>query len=298
MPSIHSEYRRGRRIVLYPGDCTDLLKSIPPNSVDLVVSSPPYCMGKEYESSTSLHDFRTQHETLFPTLVKLLKPGGSICWQVGVHVDNGVVTPLDYEVQTVASQISDLVLRNRIIWHFGHGLHCNKRFSGRHETILWFSKGSPNLFSLDAVRVKQKYPGKRAYKGEHKGRHSGNPLGKNPSDVWDIPNVKAQHVEKTDHPCQFPVAIPQRLIRALTEPGDTVLDPFSGSGTTAVAAVLEKRRFIGAEISKRYCKLARSRIAGALKGTLEVRPLDEPVMAPNPNSAVARDPFVHPIADN
>ena len=125
-------------------------------------------------------------------------------------------------------------MRNRIIWTFGHGLNSVRRFSGRHETILWSTKGDSLEFNLDEVRVPQKYAGKRAYKGPHKGELSGNPLGKNPSDVWEIPNVKAKHIEKTEHPCQFPVAIPQRLIKALTHENALILDPFMGSGTTCL----------------------------------------------------------------
>lgn len=79
-----------------------------------------------------------------------------------------------------------LKLRNRIVWHFGHGLHASKRFSGRYETILWFSKTDNYIFNLDSVRVPAKYPGKRHFKGPKKGQPSGNPLGKNPSDIWEI----------------------------------------------------------------------------------------------------------------
>ena len=118
---------------------------------------------------------------------------------------------------------------------------------------------------------------------------SGNPLGKNPSDVWEIPNVNAQHVEKTGHPCQFPVAIPQRLIRALTQPGNLVLDPFSGAGTSGVAAIIENRRFVGAEIKNEYYDISCNRFKAAKDGSLKIRE-DKPVMEPNPNTAVAKLP--------
>lgn len=180
-----------------------------------------------------------------------------------------------------------MILRNRIIWTFGHGLNSTQRFSGRHEMILWFTKGENYNFNLDCVRVPQKYPGKRHYKGEHKGELSGNHYGKNPSDVWDIPNVKANHIEKTEHPCQFPVAIPQRLIRALTNEADIILDPFMGSGTTALAAFVEKRKFIGAEIKQNYYNLTAQRIKNAIKGDIKIRD-DIPVMIPNTNMAVAK----------
>ena len=155
--------------------------------------------------------------------------------------------------------------------------------------ILWFTKGEQNTFNLDDVRVPQKYPGKRSYKGPNKGKLSGNPLGKNPSDVWDIPNVKANHIEKTEHPCQFPVSIPQRLIRALTYEGDVVLDPFSGAGTTGVAAIIEGRRFIGAEIQGCYYNLAMGRLNATIDGTIKIRE-DKPVSKPDLNMMVAQLP--------
>ena len=164
-----------------------------------------------------------------------------------------------------------LRLRNRIIWHFRHGLHCRKRFSGRYETILWFTKADEYTFNLDNVRIPQRYPGKRHFKGSKAGLPSGNPKGKNPSDVWDIPNVKSNHVEKTSHPCQFPISLCSRLIRALTSPGDLVLDPFLGVGTATASAVLQGRRAAGAEVNPDYYKVAVERTTAALAGTLRYR---------------------------
>lgn len=280
---------------VYHADCVRKLAQMETSSVDLIVSSPPYCMKRAYEAPTDdINTFRQTHIAIFEHLYRVLKPGGSICWQIGYHVSGACVVPLDYLVYDIFSQYSQdrpipLVLRNRIIWTFGHGLNSHNRFSGRHETILWFSKGEPKTFNLDEIRVPQKYPGKRAYKGANKGELTGNPLGKNPSDVWDIPNVKANHCEKTEHPCQFPVSIPLRLIRALTNGGDLVLDPFTGSGTTGVAAVLEGRSFVGIELNPDYVAIARKRIKQAKQGTVSVRP-DVPVAPVDVNSSVAQLP--------
>jgi adenine-specific DNA-methyltransferase len=207
-------------------------------------------MGKEYDTSLSTKDFVADHQRLAPLLVRALKDGGSLCWQVGHHVRNGAVVPLDALVYPIFAAQKNLFLRNRIVWTFGHGVHASRRFSGRHETILWFTKGEDYEFNLDAVRVPQKYPGKRHYKGPHKGEWSGNPRGKNPSDVWEIPNVKSRHIEKTSHPCQFPVALIQRLVRALVKPNGLIVDPFMGSGTSAIAAALEGRRFAGCDANE------------------------------------------------
>lgn len=278
------------RVELKLQDAFDFLKKLRPNSVDLIISSPPYCMGKEYDKSISVDDFIGDHHKLAPLMARALRDGGSLCWQVGHHADNGVVVPLDALVYSIFSARKDLFLRNRIIWTFGHGIHASRRFSGRHETILWFTKGHKYKFDLDAVRVPQKYPGKRHYKGPKRGKFSGNPRGKNPSDVWDIPNVKSHHVEKTAHPCQFPVALAQRLVRALTKRKGLVVDPFMGSGTTAVAAALEGRRFSGCDIEKNYFKIAKERVAQAKSRKIRFRPIDRPIFQPNGREAVAKRP--------
>jgi adenine-specific DNA-methyltransferase len=271
-------------------DAFKFLSQLPAGSIDLIVSSPPYCMGKSYENSVDSADFQIMHERLAPLLVRALRNGGSLCWQVGHHVHNGVVTPLDAIVYAILSDQKELFLRNRIVWTFAHGVHASRRFSGRHETVLWFTKGKDYVFDLDAVRVPQKYPGKRHYKGPKKGEYSGNPLGKNPSDVWEIPNVKANHIEKTSHPCQFPVALVQRLIRALVPNNGLVSDPFLGSGTSAVAALVEQRKFIGCEIKSEYVTIARKRIMNAKKNALSFRPVEKPIFVPISTQAVAKRP--------
>ena len=292
---IYKNFRESNKATLYNGDCMDLLKRLPDESVDLVVTSPPYCMGKAYEDPhDDIETFKKQHVNIFNELYRVVRKGGSICWQVGYHISDKCVVPLDCIIYNIFTAMSEklenpFISRNRIIWTFGHGLNSTNKFSGRHETIMWFTKGKQTIFNLDEIRVPQKYPGKRSYKGPNKGKLSGNPLGKNPSDVWDIPNVKAKHVEKTDHPCQFPVAIPQRLIRALTSPNGLVLDPFMGSGSTGVAALVEGRRFVGAEIQKEYYDISIRRLKDVADGTAKIRE-DKPVAKPNVNSAVAKLP--------
>jgi adenine-specific DNA-methyltransferase len=169
-------------------------------------------------------------------------------------------------------------------------MHNSRRFSGRHETVLWYSKGDGFTFDLDAVRILQKYPGKRHYKGAKRGEFSGNPRGKNPSDVWEIPNVKANHVEKTDHPCQFPVALARRIISALSKEDGWVLDPFMGAGSTAVASLSLNRRFAGAEIDKRYARLARTRVKGLASGATKFRPEHWQVYEPKRNTPLTTLP--------
>jgi adenine-specific DNA-methyltransferase len=283
--------RRKGASALFEGDCRLLLAAMKANTVDVTITSPPYCIGKAYESeSTTTVDFIKTQKEILPEVVRVTKQGGSICWQTGYHITNGEAFPLDFAIYEIMRDIPGIRLRNRIIWSFGHGLHSTARFSGRHEVVLWFTKGNGHKFNLDAIRVPQKYPGKRHYKGDHKGMLSGNPLGKNPGDVWEMPNVNANHMEKTDHPCQFPVALAQRLVRALCPVKGIVLDPFMGSGSTGVAALIEKRRFIGAELNASYVEIARERLNQAKNGSPRIRDIDKPVYIPNPKTAVARRP--------
>lgn len=280
----------GARASIFRGDCKALLSQVPNDCLDIVVTSPPYCMGMEYEKSTSVQEFLEAHEEILPEIVRVVRPGGSICWQIGYHVVDKVAYPLDYAVYSILQRFSSVFLRNRIIWTFAHGLHGSSRFSGRHETVLWFTKGRDYSFNLDAVRVPQKYPGKRHYKGPSKGEFSCNPLGKNPGDVWEIPNVKGNHVEKAGHPCQFPVALVQRLVRGLCPVDGLVFDPFMGSASTGVAALVEGRRFLGAELDKRYFRIAEKRLVETSRGNALFRPIEKPIFVPDPRSEVARKP--------
>lgn len=281
---------KGAKTVLFNGDCMELIRHIPDCSVDLTLTSPPYCIGKEYERCQLVDDFIAAHEVLLPEIARITKNGGSICWQVGYHVNDRALYPLDYSVFSIMSKIEGIKLRNRVIWTYGHGLHGTARLSGRHETILWFTKGDDYYFDLDAVRVAQKYPGKRHYKGPKKGELSGNPKGKNPGDVWEIPNVKGNHIEKAGHPCQFPVGLAQRCVSGFCPADGLVFDPYMGSATTGVAAILGTRRFLGAEISPKYGKIAFSRLLRAYDGTVRFRPADRPIYVPSAQEAVARRP--------
>lgn len=288
---IVSQFNPDADLVLYEGDCLDLLPYIPSSFVKLVVTSPPYNLGKPYEKRLDLDEYLAQQRRVIEECVRVLHDQGSICWQVGNYVDKGEIIPLDIVLYPIFTSLG-LHLRNRIVWHFGHGLHASRRFSGRYEVILWFTKRNDYTFNLDAVRVPQKYPAKKHYKGPKKGEFSGNPLGKNPGDVWEIPNVKANHVEKTPHPCQFPVELIERLVLSMTDEGDWVLDPFIGVGTTAIAALMHNRKAIGAEIVSDYIRIARERIHLAEKGQLRIRPMERSVYDPEMPKANLPPQFV------
>ncbi len=278
-PEISEKFDMDSYMVLYCGDTMDLLKQIPNESVRLVITSPPYNIGKPYEQKLNLQEYVKQQELVIRDSVRITKNDGSICWQVGNYVENSAIIPLDVLLYPVFKKFK-LKLRNRIVWYFGHGLHAKKRFSGRYEVILWFTKSENYIFNLDAVRVPQKYPNKKYFKGPKRGEMSCHPLGKNPTDIWEIPNVKSNHPEKTIHPCQFPVELVERLVLALTNPGDWVVDPFVGVGSTAIAAILHGRRAAGADIVEEYIKIAGERVRLLFRGKLKLRPLGKPVYAP------------------
>lgn len=246
-------------VTLSVGDCLKLLKVVPSESIELIVTSPPYNIGKPYEKPLELVEYYCFQKEVIKECYRVLKPTGSICWQIGSYINNKSLLPLDIFLYPIFKHLN-MILKNRIIWHFGHGLHASKKFSGRYETILWFVKNKDYFFNLDPIRVPQKYPNKKHYKGKNKGKLSCNPLGKNPSDVWDIPNVKNNHPEKTLHPCQFPIELVERLILSLTKENDTVLDPFIGVGSTAVACLKNNRKIIGFDIKEEYIEIAKKRI--------------------------------------
>ncbi len=255
------------------------LRDLADESVQLVVTSPPYNIGKRYEKKSTLDDYVRTQAQVISECVRVLAPTGSLCWQVGNHVVNGEIFPLDMVLYHVFRD-HGLKLRNRIVWHFEHGLHGTKRLSGRYETILWFTKTDDYVFNLDPIRIPSKYPGKKYFKGPRRGELSGNPLGKNPTDVWRIPNVKFNHVEKTPHPCQFPVELVERLVLSLTNPGDVVLDPYMGVGSSVIAALMHGRLGYGCDTVKSYVDIAWERVHALRAGTLRTRPMGKPVYDP------------------
>ncbi len=301
-PKISGDFTEQADIVLHEGDALPFLRTIPANLVSLIVTSPPYNLGKEYERKKALASYFEEQAAVIDQLVRILRPDGSICWEVGNFVEEGEVYPLDAYFYSIFKD-RGLSLRNRIIWHFEHGLHASRRFSGRYEVILWFTKTNRYVFNLDAVRVPSKYPGKTHFKGPKRGQPSGNPLGKNPSDlwrivsedweqeIWTIPNVKANHPEKTMHPCQFPIELVERCVLALTNERDWVLDPYAGVGSTLIAALRHNRRAIGVEKESQYVKSAMIRIDQFLSGHLRIRPLGRPVHQPTGREKVSQYPL-------
>lgn len=289
------------------GDAYKLLDGFEDEYFDLILTSPPYNIGKIYEKDKRL-SFEQYIEWLDRIVDKLcnkLSAEGAICWQVGNYVSDGETFPLDIYFYELFKK-RGLKLRNRIIWRFNFGLNATNRLSGRYETLLWFTKSDDYVFNLDPIRVKQLYPGKRhtASKGDRAGQPSGNPKGKNPSDywefepkvafkndpIWDLPNVKANHPEKTEHPCQFPFELVERCILAFSNEGDKILDPFVGTGTSVLGSIKHNRLGYGIDKSAEYIELSKNRAAALLDGTLKLRPSGAKVRRPDPAQRVAQVP--------
>ena len=289
-------------------DALAFMQSLPDCSVQLVITSPPYNIGKEYETRTSLQNYLKEMEPIIREIYRILTPTGSVCWEVGNWVSEKEpkeVYPLDIYYYELFKN-NQFILRNRIIWHFEHGLQCKNRFSGRYETILWFTKSDKYTFNLDNVRVPSKYPGKKSFKGVNKGKLSGNPNGKNPSDlweatrkrliedweaeIWDIPNVKSNHPEKTIHPCQFPIELVERCVLALTDEKDIVYDPFAGVGSTLIAALKNGRSAYGTELVDEYVRNGLQRIELLRNEVLKTRPIYETIYTPTGKDSVSKYP--------
>ena len=189
--------------VLACRDNMSFLRSLPGGRFKLIVTSPPYNLGKDYESRSPLDAYLEEQEAVIAECARVLHPQGSICWQVGNYVDKGEIVPLD-TLTWPLFRARGLKLRNRIVWHFGHGLHCTRRLSGRYETINWWTASDDYTWNLDPIRAPSKYPGKRHFKGPNAGKLSGNPKGKNPTDVWEFSQRQEQPPGKDDPPMPVP----------------------------------------------------------------------------------------------
>jgi DNA modification methylase len=250
------------------GDCLELLPQVPAGSVDLAFADPPFNIGYEYDQ---YHDRRGKGDYLAWTdrwlaaVVRTLKPNGSLFVAIGDEY------AAEHKVRLDAL---GLHLRNWIVWHYTFGVNCARKFSRSHAHILYYVADPKSYtFNGDAIRVKSArqtaYADRRA-----------NPLGKLPddtwylrpqetedhfepdSDTWAVSRVCGTFHERTDHPCQMPEAVLERIIRVGTNPGDVVLDPFAGSGTTLAVAKRLRRRFLGMELSAAYSENIRVRLSG------------------------------------
>ncbi len=148
IPAISDRFTDESQLILHVGDACQFLQTLPDNFAKLIVTSPPYNVGKEYEIRTGIHEYLRVQQQVIGEIVRLLDTTGSICWQVGNYVEDGEVFPLNIFYYNIFKEYG-LKLRNRIIWRYSHGFHMSKDSSGRYETILWFTKSEDYTFNLD-----------------------------------------------------------------------------------------------------------------------------------------------------
>ena len=254
--------------LIYAGDCLDLLRRLPSGVIDLTVTSPPYNIGKAYESIRPLHEYVDWCGEWMTEIHRVTSPTGAFWLNVGYIPVPGhaKALPLPY----LLWDKSPFHLVQEVVWNYGAGVTTKSMFCPRNEKYLWYAKSLDKYtFNLDEVRDPDvKYPNQKK-----NGKLRCNPLGKNPGDVWAIPKVttgedmtgRRASPERTSHPAQFPEAVIDRIVRACSNPGDLVLDPFLGSGTTAVVALDNEREAIGFEIKPEYVDIACGRIRNRLE---------------------------------
>jgi len=238
----------------YLGDALNMDEIISDNQIDLVVTSPPYNIGKEYEEVMALNDYLDfMSQWMLKTEDKLAEDG-SFWLNIGFRKesDGRQYVPWEYDIYPIIRDEMGISLVQQVIWHYKAGVNCRHRFSPRKETWLYCVSDLDNYtFNLDDVRVPAKYPNQKK-----NGELKVNPKGKNPGDVWDIPKVTSgkgrASPERTDHPAQYPEDVIERIIKASSDPGDVILDPFLGSGTTAKVARDLGRSCIGIELDENY----------------------------------------------
>ena len=248
------------------GDCIQVLADLPAGSVDLVFADPPFNIGYEYDvydDRRAKADYLAWTEKWLAAAVRVLKPDGSFFLAIG---DEFVA---EHKVRLDAL---GLTMRNWIVWHYTFGVNCAKKFNRSHAHIFYYVRDPKRYtFNPDPVRVPSArmttYADRRA-----------NPVGKLPDDTWVLrPQESEEHFqpdsdtwyvsrvcgtfkERVSHPCQMPEAVLERIIQVATNPGDLVLDPFAGSGTTLAAAKKLGRRYLGIELSEQYADGIRKRL--------------------------------------
>jgi adenine-specific DNA-methyltransferase len=245
--------------ILYCGDSLELMKKIKEPLFDLTTTSPPYNIGKEYEQKLPIEEYILWCEEWITQIHRLTKQQGTFWLNIGYLEipEKGKAVPISYLLWNK----TPFYFMQEIIWNYGAGVAGRKFFSPRNEKLLWFVKDKENyIFNLDDIRDKNvKYPNQKK-----DGKLKCNPLGKNPSDVWQIPKVTSgmnrSSKERTPHPAQFPIALIDRVVKASSNDDSIIMDPFLGSGTSAIVALSNKRKFVGFEINEKYCKLAVERI--------------------------------------
>jgi len=258
------------RIALFNEDVFTGLARIRDASVDLVIADPPYGLGKDYGNGSDLlsgGEYLDFCRRWIDAVLPKLSPNGSLY----------VFLTWQYSPEVFSQLKTRLTMLNEIIWDrrvpsMGGTV---RRYSSVHDNIGFFARSRDYYFDLDSVRVPYDAPTKKARSRSIFVGKKWLELGYNPKDVWSVSRLHRQHAERVDHPTQKPLALIERMVLASCPPGGLVLDPFMGSGTTAVAASKHGRRFAGFELNPSYFALARRRIAEPAPVRRSARTLEE-----------------------
>lgn len=253
---------------IHQGDCLELFKQVKTGSVDLVFADPPFNIGYDYD----VYDDRRDADQYLEwstrwgrEVTRVLKPDGTFWLAIGDEYAA--------ELKVMFHRDLKLALRSWVIWYYTFGVNCTKKFSRSHAHLFYFVKDPQNFtFDEESIRVPSArqliYNDKRA---NPKGRLPDDtwilrpqdlPDGFTPDqDTWHIPRVCGTFKERAGwHGCQMPERLLARIIQACSKPGETVLDPFGGSGTTLVVAKKLKRPFLGFELSPDYTRQIEARL--------------------------------------
>ena len=223
-------------------DCSELLVRLPDHSVQLIVCDPPY--------NILLADW-DQHEDYLGWVSgwlreaeRVLRPSGNIVIFGGLQYQGEAGSGDLLSIINHMRRASDMLLINLIVWNYPNGMSARRFFANRHEEIAWFAKTRKYYFNLDAVRDPYDEETKKVYRRDKRLNPETIEKGKNPTNVWRISRLNGNSTERVGHPTQKPRAIIQRLVRALSYPGSTIVDFFGGSGITTRVAVEEGRHSI------------------------------------------------------
>jgi site-specific DNA-methyltransferase (adenine-specific) len=223
-------------------DCLETLAQIPDNSVQLIVCDPPYNI--QLADWDSHADYLDWAKDWLAEAERVLAPTGNMALFGGLQYQAEAGSGDLLSLIAHMRQNSRMLLANLIIWNYPNGMSAQRFFANRHEEVAWFAKTKKYYFDLDSVREPFDEATKKAYMKDKRLNPESVEKGRNPTNVWRMPRLNGNSKERVGHPTQKPGVVIERLVRALSYPGSTVLDFFAGSGVTTRIAIQEGRHSI------------------------------------------------------
>ena len=237
------------------GDCIKLLGRELFAQADLIFADPPFNIGYKYDlykDTKKYEEYYAWTEKWMAACHSVLKPTGSFWVAIG--------DAYAAEVRVIGRKLG-LSLRNWVIWHYTFGQNTKHKFARSHTHLFYWTK-DPGVFTFNDMEVRIPSARQTTYADKR-----ANPKGKIPDDVWSFSRVCGTFNERVQwHPCQMPEKVLERIVKVSSNPGDLVVDPFSGSGTTCVVAARLGRRYFGVDVSGTYVKESLKRVQDTLAG--------------------------------